>query len=65
MGTRVKEISRQHDVVGELCQKENPPHAHQRRERKGEGRGDMKFFIAPVYMTSYRTRSSIERKPPD
>ena len=38
MGTPEEEISEHRDVVGKLCQKENPMHIHDGREREGTGR---------------------------
>jgi len=50
METTGKEISRQRDVMGELCQKEYLLHVHRRRERKVEGRGDESKFLLHLYI---------------
>jgi len=49
-GSSEEEISEQRDVVGKLCQKENPIHVHDGRKREGTGRHNVgKFYYACIY----------------
>ena len=52
METAREEISGQRDVVGKLCQKENPLHVHDGRERVGAGSyndGKLLLFLCLQY----------------
>ena len=48
METAGEEITEQRDVVGKLCQKEDPIHVHDRRKGEGTGRyndGKLLLFL--------------------